>query len=461
MSLRSLSVAAALLALPAVLPACVESDLDKGDEAEVPADGKLDSFARPTDHGAIGFDTPAEGVLSTTARYHTWTFALTGAAQIHAFTGPSLTSRYNVDTVLYLYKQRADGTWGPYLARNDDSQGAVWSSPTRDLGAGSYRILVRAAASTRGQFSARSAGVGCAPANTCLFGATFGDLLASTAYGHRRSRAPASDFAGVPADALDAVRVVRAVQQSAHTDVTTVAQAFAAVDQQVIRRVDIYDEAGARAFVALEYGAGDNSYGAVFAYGSAAVVSKIHDGDLEACTPRAQTCALGADWSATRASADFTRISANVVTSAGQLTGADATDALAAIRVAYADATSLADGLTRIDGRTLNVVDLRHAATGTTVRAFEYGAGDNSYGAIFKAGTTTRLASIVDLTYYDCAFALEFLRGRVATPSPSGHARRGPSKTRDPARRRRSTETSTGALGAGSIDGGGGGGQAG
>ena len=74
-------------------------------------------------------------------------------------------------------------------------------------------------------------------------------------------------------------------------------------------------------------------------------------------------------------------------------------------KLSLADATSLADGLTRVDGRTLNVVDLRHTPTGTTVRAFEYGAGDNSYGAIFKAGTTTRLASIVDLTYYDCAFA--------------------------------------------------------
>ena len=50
-------------------------------------------------------------------------------------------------------------------------------------------------------------------------------------------------------------------------------------------------------------------------------------------------------------------------------------------------------------------LDLRHTPTGTTVRAFEYGAGDNSYGAIYKAGTTTRFATIVDLTYYDCAFA--------------------------------------------------------
>ncbi len=406
MSLRTLSaVACALL----VLPACVESELDKGDEEDVPADGKLDSFARPTAHGEIPFAMPAEGVLSATARYHTWTFALSADAAIHAFTGPSLTSRYNVDTVLYLYKQRADGTWGSYVARNDDAQGSVFSSLQRNLGAGTYRILVKGyTASTYGQFAATvgCTGAGCAPATTCLFGATFGDLLASSAYtitGDRELRA--SDFAGVPADAVDAVRVVRAVQQSAHTDVTTVAQAFAAVDQQVIRRIDIYDEAGARAFVALEYGAGDNSYGAVFGYDSAALVSKIHDGDLEACTARAQTCALGADWSATRASADFTRISANVVTAAGQLSGADATAALAAIRVAYADATSLADGLTRIDGRTLNVIDLRHTPTATTVRAFEYGAGDNSYGAIFKAGTTARLASIVDLTYYDCAFA--------------------------------------------------------
>jgi hypothetical protein len=173
----------------------------------------------------------------------------------------------------------------------------------------------------------------------------------------------------------------------------------------VIRRVDLYDEAGARAFAAFEYGAGDNSYGAVFAYGAAAVVSKIHDGDLLACTARAQVCALGADWRATRDSAAFTRGPSRVVTAAGQLSGVDATDALAAIRVAYEGATSLADGLTRVDGKQLNVVDLTHTATGTRLRAFEYGAGDSSYGAIFQAGTTTRFASIVDLTYYDCAFA--------------------------------------------------------
>ncbi|MBK9035750.1 MAG: hypothetical protein IPL61_31625 [Myxococcales bacterium] len=405
MSLRRLAVTSLLALLAA--SACVEVDdsSSKGEEEEVPADGKLDSFARPTDHGAVPFATPVEATLTATARHHTWTFALTGDASIHAFTGPGLASRQIVDTVLYLYKQRADGSWGPYVARNDDYQGSLFSSLTRTLGAGTYRILVKGyAASTRGPFMAmvECTGAGCAPADTCLFGATFGDLLESTAYaitGDRELRA--TDWLGP----VDQARVVRAVQQSAHTDVMTAAEAFAAVDGQVIRRLDLYDEAGGRAFVALEYGAGDNSYGAVFGYDSAELVSKIHDGDLEACTARAQVCGLGADYSTTRNGGDFTLISANVVSAAGQLSGVDATDALAAIRVAYAEATSLADGLTRVDGRTLNVVDLRHGATGTIVRAFEYGAGDNGYGAIFRAGTAERLASIVDLTYYDCAFA--------------------------------------------------------
>ena len=59
-------------------------------------------------------------------------------------------------------------------------------------------------------------------------------------------------------------------------------QAFAAVDQQVIRRVDLYDEAGGRAFTAFEYGAGDNSYGAIFVAGTktraASIVASLRPG---------------------------------------------------------------------------------------------------------------------------------------------------------------------------------------
>lgn len=403
---RSSSILAAVAAtvLATVGAGCFEDAADKGPEDEVPVDGKLDSFQRPTDHGALALGATADSSLTATAKHHTWTFSLTGNAQVHLYTHPPLTSRAMVDTVLYLY-QRGPSGWGSYLARNDDDGGNVFSSILRDLGPGDYRLLVKGyGATARGRFAitADCEGAGCSAAPTCLFGATFGDLLAATA---TRITGDRELHAADPQSALDQQRIVLAVQQSAHTDVTTVEQAFAAVDQHVIRRVDLYDEAGARAFVAFEYGAGDNSYGAVFAYGAPTIVAKIHDGDLEACTARAQVCALGADWSATRASAAFSHTSARVVSAAGQLTGVDATDALAAIRVAYADATSLADGLTKVDGGMVNVVELRHTATGRVVRAFEYGAGDNSYGALYQAGTTTRLATIVDLTYYDCMFA--------------------------------------------------------
>jgi hypothetical protein len=401
---RTFAFALALLALP--MFACVEDQTgDKGLEEELPSDGKLDSFAHPTDHGAIAFNTAVDGTLTTAERYHTWTFDLSAAATVHTFTGPGLASRRMIDTVLYLYKQRTNGTWGAYIARNDDDGGSILSSITKDLDAGHYRVLVKGyAASTRGQFAVTvgCTGAGCQPANTCLFGATFGDLLASTGYAITGDRV--LHVADVPSPGLEASRVILAVQQSAHTDVMTVAQAFAAVDGNEIRRVDLYDEAGARSFVALEYGSGDNSYGAVFAYNSTTIVSKIHDGDLEACTAKAQACLLGPTWVDTKNGGAFVIVSSNVVTAASQLTGNDATDALAAIRVAYTESTSLADGLTRIDGHTLNVIDLRHTATNTVVRAFEYGAGDNSYGALYRAGTTEKFASIVDLTYYDCTF---------------------------------------------------------
>lgn len=382
---------------------------DKGVESALSADGKLDSFDRPTEHGVIAFGSAPEAQLSSTEKFHMWTFSLTGSAQIRAFTGPSLTGRQNVDTVLYLYQRKANGTWGSYIAKNDDNGSSLWSSVTKNLGAGTYRILVKGYAdSTRGRFSAHvdCSGAGCAapppPPPACLFGTTFGELLESTAYtvtGDRRLHATDS------LSALDQQRVVLAVQQSSHTDVTTAAEAFARVDQQEIRRVDLYDATGARAFVAFEYGAGDNSYGAVFGYNSTALVTNIHDGDLENCTARPQTCALGGDWYETRNSGAFTIASSRTITAASQLSGVEATNALAAIRVAYADATSLANGLTRIDGRTLNVINLVHTASNARVTTFEYGAGDNSYGAIFKTGTSERVASIVDLTYYDCSLA--------------------------------------------------------
>jgi hypothetical protein len=49
-------------------------------------------------------------------------------------------------------------------------------------------------------------------------------------------------------------------------------------------------------------------------------------------------------------------------------------------------------------------VTYRHVATGDTVDAFMFGAGDTSVGMIFLGSTTTRAAEISDQQIVGCAW---------------------------------------------------------
>jgi hypothetical protein len=66
--------------------------------------------------------------------------------------------------------------------------------------------------------------------------------------------------------------------------------------------------------------------------------------------------------------------------------------------------TSVADGLSRVDGNQLNVVAFTHVATGTKLTVLEYGAGDTSVGGVFFAGTRNLAGRINDLFIEGCAF---------------------------------------------------------
>jgi hypothetical protein len=83
---------------------------------------------------------------------------------------------------------------------------------------------------------------------------------------------------------LEGQQLLIAVQQSSHTDVTTPAQALAVVDQNEIRRMRLRAPDDAREYDVFEYGAGDNSYGAIFRADSLTRVASIQDGDLLECT---------------------------------------------------------------------------------------------------------------------------------------------------------------------------------
>ncbi len=387
-----------LAVLPFALLACDDA---KGLEDNVPEDGKLDSFRSPTDHGGISFGTVTTAKLTATEQHHTWTLSLSAPARLHAFTA-RVPHAASIDTVLYLYKRTATG-WGAYIERNDDDGRNHWSSFDRELAAGEYRVLVKGfSASTKGSFNLTvdCDGSGCAPASQCVFGSTYGDIEGNphlVVSSRQRLTSPSN------LSELDKARIISALHQSSHTDVMTIEEAFAAADQNEINLVRLYEPAAARTYTAVEYGAGDNSYGAIFYWNTAAIVASIHDGDLEHCTVKAEVCLLGASWSELKTNPAFTPISSRVVTLASELTGIPAQQALAAIRVAYDDATDLADGLMKIDNDGLNVIALKHATSGASVDVFEYGAGDNSYGAVFRAGSLTTAAEIQDLDFYGCS----------------------------------------------------------
>jgi uncharacterized protein YegP (UPF0339 family) len=114
----------------------------------------------------------------------------------------------------------------------------------------------------------------------CALGDTYADLYESTAFEVvKESRiTPSSSLSE-----LDKKQIIAAVKESSHDDVTTADEAIRRVDQEVIERVELRQKSTGKVFVALEYGAGDNSYGGIFLDGSADVVAGIHDGDLSGC----------------------------------------------------------------------------------------------------------------------------------------------------------------------------------
>jgi hypothetical protein len=404
-----LAVLSLALCLPLGLTACL--DAEKGEESELPIDGEADSFRTPTNHGFIGFGAGEASAITDAEQYHAWTFSLSAPASIETFTTYAIRGQRRTDTVLYLYKQQANGNWGSYIARNDDYGDTTYSRIRKDLQAGNYRVLVKGyAETTRGKFKVQvdCTGAGCVAApdpNACVFGTAYNELDQQEALVVNNR---VKWTAATPLSTLDQRRVVLAVQQSSHTDVTTAAEAFARVDQNEINAVFVYEPEAARSFLVLEYGAGDNSYGAYFEGLSDVIVASIHDGDLLGCETKAERCLLGHDYYEMRNDAGYTRLSARVVTDAAQLSAEETAQAMIAFEHAFDGyATSVADGLVLADNNELNVVQYMRTGTGARFHVIEFGAGDTSLGAVFYGDSTDLAAVIDDTTFYACSFFIE------------------------------------------------------
>ncbi len=90
------------------------------------------------------------------------------------------------------------------------------------------------------------------------------------------------------------------------------------------------------------------------------------------------------------------------VTSPSEVSGIEADQLIHAVQVAYEEVTTLDEAFAAVDAGEVNIHRLWDASNGDPYISFEFGAGDNSYGRIFEAGTTTVAANILDLDLYDC-----------------------------------------------------------
>lgn len=137
------------------------------------------------------------------------------------------------------------------------------------------------------------------PRYDCVFGSTYRELRSSrpNLVSNPRRVLVLADVT----DSLTAQQVILAVQQSSHNDVTTLEEAFDRVDQGEVNQLDLWEGSNGQAYSAFEYGAGDNSYGAVFTFGTTTLVTRIQDGDLyDGSTPAQLGCRIpqGPAWGA-------------------------------------------------------------------------------------------------------------------------------------------------------------------
>lgn len=115
----------------------------------------------------------------------------------------------------------------------------------------------------------------------CVFGERYPDLFSSAdaiVVLGRRTFDAASSLTPLQKD-----QVLEAVRATAYDDVASLEEAFDAIDEGLVHMAELWDASNRKAFTVYEVGAGDNSFGAVFAQGTLEKAATINDGDFYGC----------------------------------------------------------------------------------------------------------------------------------------------------------------------------------
>lgn len=404
MTIRSLP-ALVPLALLTLVPACLDSD-DKGAEDDPFGDldaAKDDSFQRPTEHGTLTYNVLATSALTRAARFHAWEFdvLLPGQTPTAIALGPDVGGGPTVDTVLYLYKQQPSGRWGSYIAKNDDANGSLWSYLSRSLEAGHYRIIVKGySAATYGNFGVTLTcdRYACSqPVSTCVFGQTFSEIDRQRfAFG---SETTLTSAAGL--DETARAQIVRAMHASSHTDVTTAEEAFMRADSGEINRIELRDGFAVRRYVTWEYGAGDNSYGAIFDERELEPAAEIHDGDISECNLPPQTCIFGTSYDLP-AQPDLAILREATFDPGSDTTQLIRDQIVAAAQLQLPELTTVGAVFNRVTDNEVRRVDVVHTPTRREFSFYTYILGDHRFGAAFWKDTTSFAVEVEDNVFERC-----------------------------------------------------------
>ena len=380
------------------------AEIAKGASQDEPVldDGPFDSARAPTDLGTLTFGRAERSELTASQRYLAWDFTLSDGAAVTLRTDVAMSGGAEVDTVLALYRQGPRG-YGSAIASNDDGMGTLFSSLSRTLTAGNYRAVVRGySTATRGAFSltADCTGAGCGRARIeCVFGDHFGDLAP------RISNAVTSNYTtpdGIPA--LQTQQIIEAMHVARQPEVTTVEQALAltamgSAPELGLSRAELYDTLGGRAYTSWRFVLGDHFWGAIFDQGTTHVVSPIVDDVFEGCVVGPEVCVLGTSY---QTFSLLTVVSDATIRSATGLSTTRRAHIVRAVQETHSEVRTIAAALAAVDGGVVNERVRRDSVSGRTFTAYEYGAGDNSYGAIFEGAAADPVGSIHDGDMFGC-----------------------------------------------------------
>lgn len=197
-----------------------------------------------------------------------------------------------------------------------------------------------------------------------------------------------------------------AATQVAFEDVQTVPDALKTIDEGGFTVTTFTDPKSGREFLGVDYGAGDSTYGAIFEVGDERVLHAIRDNEVyPAEAPElpptqwepGEPMKVGEYWSDLRARA-FVASREDLFDLSGVEEGSLlAEQIMTSVRaVGIPGVNTLADAASKVDGGAFAITHFSDPETSQQLIGIDYGSGDNTYGAIFEAGSERPLFTIKD-----------------------------------------------------------------